>query len=152
MSEHLDRRQFIKTAASTGVGVGLAAQELAGRPAFASAPATGSLASAPLDVVRIGFVGVGNQGTSHVRNFLKIEGVEIRAICDLLPQHVARAQALVTAAGKPLPAGYSGGPEEYRRLCEREDIDLVFTATPWEMHAPVLLAALAAGKHGATEI
>ncbi|MBW3629408.1 MAG: Gfo/Idh/MocA family oxidoreductase [Gemmatimonadetes bacterium] len=152
MSEHLDRRKFLKTAASTGVGVGLAAHELAGRPAFGSAPATGSLASAPLDVVRIGFVGVGNQGTSHVRNFLRIEGVEIRAICDLLPRHVERAQSLVTKAGRPLPVGYSSGPDDFRRLCERDDIDLVFTATPWELHAPVMLAALAAGKHAATEI
>ena len=43
---------------------------------------------APIETVRIGFVGVGNQGSSHVRNFLNIEGVEIRAICDIIPEKV----------------------------------------------------------------
>jgi predicted dehydrogenase len=37
-------------------------------------------------------------------------------------------------------------------MVERDDIDLVYNATPWELHAPVMLAALAAGKHAATEV
>jgi predicted dehydrogenase len=133
------------------VGVGLAAKGLAGRPAFAAETTAGTLAAPPLDVVRMGFVGVGHQGSSHVSNFLKIDGVEIRVICDLLPEHAQRAAKMVTAAGKPAPAILTG-PDAYRTLVDRPDIDLVFNATPWEMHAPVLLAALNAGKHAATEV
>src|SRR5688500_11250293 len=151
MSDQLDRRQFLKTAATTGVVAGLAAKELAARPAFATMASTGTIAAAPLDVVRMGFVGVGHQGTSHVSNFLKIDGVEIKAICDLLPAHAQRAAKMVTDAGKPAPAVLTG-PEAYKALVARNDIDLVFNATPWEMHAPVLLAALNAGKHAATEV
>ena len=151
MSDQLDRRQFLRTAATTGVGVGLAAKELAGRPAFADMAATGTIAAPPLDVVRMGFVGVGHQGTSHVSNFLKIDGVEIRVICDLLPEHAQRAAKMVTDAGKPAPAILTG-PEAYRALAQRDDVDLVFNATRWELHAPVLLAALKGGKHAATEV
>jgi predicted dehydrogenase len=102
--------------------------------------------------VRVGFVGVGHQGTSHIPNFLGIAGVEIRAICDLVPAKVERAQKLVTDAGRPKPAGYSRGPEDFRRMCDNAELDLVFTATPWEWHAPICLATMRAGKHAATEV
>jgi predicted dehydrogenase len=100
----------------------------------------------------MGFVGVGHQGSSHVENFLKIPGVEIRAICDIVPQKVAAMQRAVMAAGQPEPASYARGPEDFRRMCERDDLDVVFTATPWEWHAPVCAGAMRAGKHAATEV
>jgi predicted dehydrogenase len=87
-----------------------------------------------------------------VDNFLRIDGVEIRAICDIVPDKVAALQARVEQAGRPRPAGYADGPDAYRRMCDTEDLDLVFTATPWRLHAPVCLAAMAAGKHAATEV
>ena len=34
----------------------------------------------------------------------------------------------------------------------QEELDLVYTATPWEWHAPVMLAAMRAGRHAATEV
>jgi hypothetical protein len=37
-------------------------------------------------------------------------------------------------------------------MCATEDLDLVYTATPWEWHTPVCLAAMRNGKHAATEI
>lgn len=37
-------------------------------------------------------------------------------------------------------------------MCETEDLDLVFTATPWEWHVPVCIAAMENGKHVATEV
>jgi predicted dehydrogenase len=106
----------------------------------------------PLEVVRIGFVGVGLQGTSHVENFLKIDGVEIRAVCDIVEDRVARAQQLVIDAGQERPEGYSRGPRDFERLCDRSDLDLVFCSTPWEWHVPVCAAAMENGKHAATEV
>jgi len=106
----------------------------------------------PMERIRIGYVGVGGMGTSHVRNLLKIEGAEIRAVCDIMPERVERAQKLVVEAGQPKPEGYSRGETDFKRLCERNDLDLVYTATPWEWHVPVCLAAMEAGKHAATEV
>lgn len=157
MSDAQDRRTFIKTAAATGIGLSLGARGLdaAGPPAslrLAQAPGPELFRAPPIDVLRVGFVGVGHQGTGHVRNFVGIEGVEVRAICDIVPEKVERAQAIVTDAGQPKPVGYSGGPYDYRRMCDEEDLDLVFTATPWEWHAPVCVAAMENGKHAATEV
>ena len=144
-----DRREFLETAAG-GLGLSLGMRG-AGLPE-AAAQGRGLFAAPPLDRVRMGFVGVGHQGSSHVENFLKIDGVDIRAICDLVPAKVEKMQQLVTSAGRPRPAGYSGGPQAFRRMCETEALDLVFTATPWEWHAPVCKAALLTGKHAATEV
>ena len=55
-------------------------------------------------------------------------------------------------AGQPKPEGYSRGETDFRRLCQQEDLDLVLTATPWEWHVPVCLAAMNNGKHAATEV
>ena len=146
-----DRREFLKTTAAGTLGLHLATRA---RDALAQAPAPDPtlFAAAPLETVRIGFVGVGHQGSSHVENFLKIDGVEITAIGDINPAKVAAMQKLVTDAGRPKPDGFDKGPEDFRRLCDRDDVDLVFTATPWEWHTPVCLAAMRAGKHAATEV
>ena len=144
------RREFLRTAAASGVGLTIA-ERLAAVP---TQPFVEPLIRAgdTLETVRVGFVGVGHQGSSHVANFLKIDRVDIKAICDLVPEKVATMQQLVVDAGRPKPAGYAGGADEYRRMCETEELDLVFTATPWEWHAPVCVAAMENGKHVATEV
>lgn len=142
----VDRRTFVRTAAAAGVSLTVDHRALAAGPLPSPARHT------PLQTVRVGFVGVGHQGSSHVRNFLRIPGVEIGAICDLVPAKVAAMQDLVADAGRPRPRGYDTDPEAYRRMCEDEALDLVFTATPWRLHAPVCLAAMNAGKHAATEV
>jgi predicted dehydrogenase len=144
------RRDFLRTTAVVGLGAALSP---AGR-LVAEAPrqASALFAAPPLERVRIGFVGVGGQGSVHVDNLLKIEGAEIRAICDIVEWKVARAQDAVVAADQPRPAGYARGPRDFERMCAEQDLDLVFTATPWEWHVPVMLAAMQHGKHAATEV
>jgi predicted dehydrogenase len=148
-----DRRDFLKTAAIGGLGLtydpGAAAGE---RPRPPAAAAGLPFTAEPLQTVRIGFVGVGHQGTSHVGNFLRIPGVEIRALCDVTPANAERAAALVVEAGRPKPVLYTRGLEDFRRMIDSEELDLVFNATPWEWHAPVMLYAMRNGKHAATEV
>ena len=142
------RREFIVSTAAIGAATALGAADT---PA-AAAQQSALFAAAPMDRVRIGFVGVGGQGSVHVDNLLMIEGVEIKAICDIVDWKVARAQDAVVAADQPRPAGYSRGPRDFERMCAEQELDLVFTATPWEWHVPVLLAAMRSGKHAATEV
>lgn len=146
MTDRLSRRDFVATAAAAGVVAGLPPHVApAGQsPALFRAP--------PMERVRIGFVGVGGMGMVHVENLLAIEGVELKAVCDIVPGRVSLAQDKAVAAGQPRPAGYSRGERDFERLCAEEELDLVYTATPWEWHVPVLLAALRNGKHGATEV
>jgi hypothetical protein len=105
-----------------------------------------------MERVRIGFVGVGGQGMVHVDNLLDLPGAEIHAICDIVEGKVQTAQDKVVARGFARPSGYTRGPRDFERMCAEEDLDLVFSATPWEWHVPVMLAALSHGKHAATEV
>jgi predicted dehydrogenase len=91
-------------------------------------------------------------GSTHVQNYLNIDGVQVKAICDIVPAKVERAQKWVVAAGQPKPTGYSNGPTDFVRMCETEELDLVMTATPWEWHVPVCVAAMKNGKHAVTEV
>jgi predicted dehydrogenase len=156
METETDRRKFL--ASTIGVGSMLASSATQGQsqpttatppPAVRHAPAP--IASAPLDVVRVGMVGMGDRGTYLLQILLSIEGVQIRAVCDPVESKVARSQRLVEERHLPKPEGYSHSSTDYRQLCARSDLDLVINATPWTLHTPVCLAALGAGKHVATE-
>jgi hypothetical protein len=97
-------------------------------------------------------VGIGLQGSGHVNNLLEIDGCRITAVCDIRPERTDWATKVITAAGHPAPTAYTRGPRDFERLAETEDLDLIYTATPWEWHVPVMLAALQNGKHAATEV
>jgi|WetSurMetagenome_2_1015567.scaffolds.fasta_scaffold36056_3 predicted dehydrogenase len=153
MENRPNRREFLKEATAAGIGLALAGAANTGCvPAWLASGARPAPTPQPMTKVRIGFVGVGGQGTSHVENFLKIPGVEVRAVCDVVEDRVKRSQDLTVKAGQPKPEGYSRGEEDFKRLCQRDDLDLIFTATPWEWHVPVCLEAMKTGKHAATEV
>lgn len=149
------RRDFIKKTAAAGIGVAFSSSLVSGckEPEEYKISTKPRLPKVePMKKVRIGFVGVGMQGSSHVKNFLRIDNVEIKAVCDIIPEKVERIQQWVVDAGFPKPTGYSRGEHDFERMCREEDLDLVFTATPWEWHVPVCIAAMENGKHAATEV
>ncbi|MGD1009737.1 MAG: Gfo/Idh/MocA family oxidoreductase [Candidatus Aminicenantales bacterium] len=147
------RRDFLKIGAAAGLGAAVAGLELGAREKnLGSGGARSQFKAAPIPTVRVGFVGVGGMGSAHVQNYLNIEGVRVKAICDVVPGKVARAQKWVVAAGQPEPTGYSRGPHDFERMCATEELDLVMTATPWEWHVPVCLSAMKNGKHAVTEV
>ena len=85
-------------------------------------------------------------------NLLRIDGVELKAVCDIREEACAAARRQAEALGKREPTAYTRGERDFERMCEAEDLDLVYTATPWEWHVPVCLAAMRNGKHAATEV
>ena len=105
-----------------------------------------------MDVVRIGVIGVGGRGTADLAQLLLCEGVEIKALCDIVPGKVEHAQEMVVKKGQAKPEGYTNGPEDFKRLCDRTDLDLVYIATPWNWHVPMCVDAMTKGKHAATEV
>jgi predicted dehydrogenase len=153
-SGNQNRRDFMKTGAALGIGAAVLGAKLISceeKPReLMTKPGVPNVE--PIETVRIGFVGVGNQGSSHVRNFINIDGVEIKAICDIIPEKVERMQSWVTEAGFKKPNGYSQGEQDFIRMCENEELDIVFTATPWKWHVPICVSAMKNDKHAATEV
>ncbi len=104
-----------------------------------------------LEVVRVGFVGLGMRGPGAVERFTHIPGVQIVALCDLDAGRAEKCQELLKKASMPKASVYSG-ERGYEELCRRDDIDLVYVATDWLHHFPVAVCALENGKHVAIEV
>ncbi len=151
MDRQHDRRDFLRLGATVGTGLALAGRTRSGSPEGPKARG-GQVEAGPIDPVRIGFIGLGRRGPALLRDLLKLEGVEVRAVCDLFEERVAQAQQMVQRAGQGKPAGYWGSETEFEKLCERDDLDLVINAAPWRWHVPMCVAAMKAGKHAATEV
>lgn len=108
-------------------------------------------AAEPLHTVRVGFIGLGMRGPGAVNRFTHIEGVEIKGLCDLEQNNVTKCQTMLERASKPKAEEYVG-PEAYKELCEREDVDLIYIATDWVNHVPIAVYAMEHGKHVAIEV
>ena len=145
--DDVNRREFLRVG-----GAVLAAGVSANSSSAAQRDRSAEFAAPRIETVRIGFVGIGGQGGGHVRNLLRIPGCRITAVCDIRAERTDWATSQITTAGHPAPAVYNRGPRDFQRLCETEDLDLVFNATPWEWHGPIMLSAMRNGKHTATEV
>ena len=89
-----------------------------------------------LEKVRVGLVGVGSRGTGAVQRLRVIEGVEIKALCDLDPAQIT--EGLRRLKGTPHePATYSGREDAWKEMCSRDDLDVIYNCTPWHLHAPI---------------
>ena len=103
--------------------------------------------------IRLGVIGVGGRGSSHLRTALANPAIEVPAVCDIIEARTNRAAAMVAKAREGAKAeGYSKGPLDYRRLLERDDIDAVVIATPMQWHARMATDAMRAGKHAMSEV
>ncbi len=153
-----DRRNFLKTTTISGLGMIGAGIYGCGRgsggPGHHSHRQSFNMhgyAAPKLNVVRIGIIGLGNRGSGTVRRLAGIEGVEIRALCDIRPDRVSSAAGSIARLGH-IPDSYSGGENEWKKMCERHDIDLVAIITPWDTHTPMSVFAMEHDKHAYVEL
>lgn len=156
------RRDFLRIAVTGAAALGMGLRNVKGekieqfgtvtprRPSGQSSVM--GLACDPLDKVRIGIIGLGMRGLEAVRRLLYVEGIEITAVCDILPDRVMQAQRTVADRGLKEPAGFSDGEDAWMKLCEMDEVDLVYSCTPWELHTPNAVHAMNNGKHAAIEV
>jgi len=139
----INRRDLLKLAAAAPVALATAQ------------PAAKSVSGMPFEArptVRLGMIGVGGRGSSLLHEFSALPDVEVKALCDIVPEKVQRAQARLVQAGKPDAALYHGSEDAFQNLLKRDDLDLVVVATPWVWHVPMAVAAMKQGKHVAVEV
>jgi predicted dehydrogenase len=87
--------------------------------------------------IGLGIIGAGGFGLYALQHFAQIPGIRLVAMAGT---HRAAAQAAARRFGIP-------DIEDVDQLLGRDDVDLVYIATPPFLHHPQALAALAAGKH-----
>lgn len=105
----------------------------------------------PIDTVRIGIIGLGMRGVGAVHRFTFIENVKIVALCDVVPENVEHSQKILSDKGFQKADPYTGA-EDWKKICERDDIDLIYICTHWDLHTPIAVYAMEHGKHVATEV
>jgi predicted dehydrogenase len=91
------------------------------------------------------------RGWEAVRRLPYIEGVRIVALCDVVPSKVTDAQKALQERGLPTAAGYTDSLD-WKKVCERPDIDLIYVCTHWDLHTPIAVYAMEHGKHVAVEV
>ncbi len=109
------------------------------------------LARKPIENVRVGFIGLGMRGPGAVERFISLEHATVAALCDLYPGPVADSQKILADKGCA-PAKEFTGPDGWKRLCELPDLDLVYVAAPWQLHAAMGIYAMECGKNVALEV
>ena len=140
--KNIDRRDFIRKNSTVIAGLGLAGS----LPISAFASNSG-----PEKTVRFGFIGTGGRGRGLMHNILSIEGVKITAVCDIDPKALEAAQKIVTGKGQAKPEGYLG-ETDYEKLVQRDDVDAIIIASPWDLHTPMAVAGMKAGKYTCVEV
>ena len=72
-------------------------------------------AVSPLELVRIGFIGLGGRGLGAVTRYTHIEGAQIAALCDVNEEAVAKAATLLESADS---ITLYSGEDSWKRICE----------------------------------
>lgn len=121
----MNRRDFIRNAALVGVAAGL--DGCAGSLKFGSC--LGSMcnfAVAPMQRIRVGFIGIGERGLDAVRRVPLLPGIETIAFCDLDPERVAAGQKRLAESHKPAARfEYKGRSDSWKGLCDNAEVDVV---------------------------
>jgi predicted dehydrogenase len=133
MSQKSSRREFVKRSATTVLGAIVLPHIIP-----STAIGMGGRLS-PSDRVIMGAIGVGSQGKSNMRNFIKLENqVQFVAICDVDTVHQAEAKALADKANNNTDCRLYG---DYREFLDKEKLDAVCIALPDHWHGIIYSAA-----------
>ena len=108
---------------------------------------------APIKNVRIAFIGVGSRGGNALKRFAEFpEKATVKVACDLYQNKLDAIKKHLKERKYPHKVDYYTGSEDWKKICERDDIDLVYIATPPHLHVPIAVHAMRNGKHVALEV
>ena len=90
------------------------------------------------DKLRVGVVGAGFAGRSHMEGYKKVENADLIAVCDVSKE---RAQEASEKYG--IPKVFT----DLDKMLELDELDAISVCLPNVMHRPATVAGLEAGKH-----
>lgn len=168
-NNNTSRRNFLKIAALPGLGgsfariSGAAQSESPSsngdpqsnlsrtRPRSEDQRPVNGLTTEPRERVRVAVIGL-SRGMSHVEDCLNIEFADVVAVCDVRADRAEDAADRCEKKRGRRPAVYSGTEHIWEQMVERDDLDVVYLATPWAWHVPMSLRVMERGKHAFLEV
>jgi predicted dehydrogenase len=130
----MERRKFIKNSAITaGLTLSL--------PSYSNI--LGSNDQINVAIIGLGSnVKIGGKGKSDMKHYMKMEGVNVAAICDCDEDILRQEEQKFKNAGKKVKTY-----RDFRDVLDDKDIDAVHVTTPNHSHALISIMACQAGKH-----
>ncbi len=126
MANKTSRRSFIKRSAAAAAGAFVL-------PDIIPSSVLGMNGKlAPGDRIVMGCIGTGSQGTSNLRDFLRLKNaVRFVAVCDVDASHLAQSRDIINKANNSMDCRtYS----DFREFLEKEKLDAVSIALPDHWH------------------
>ncbi len=103
--------------------------------------------ASPNERLRVGVIGPGGMGSSHLRQLGEQKDVEIAYVCDVDAERLAAAARTAEEMMGRKPEAVT----DLRRVLDDKTVEAVWIATPDHWHAPATILALDAGKHAYVE-
>lgn len=164
----MNRKSFLNLTARTGLFLGFApsligckTQDIAHKDyineLLLAQKATGSalnLTNKPIDTVKVGMIGMGNRGSVLIQMFeylIKNNHAEIVALSDLKEDKLNKNNEYLKTIQQKEAQLYFGAETEWKKVAQRNDIDLLIIATPWNYHTEMSVYGMEQGKHVACE-
>ncbi len=133
-----DRRSFLQqSSALVGGGMLLSAF---GNQAFSSFHKR----VAPSDRINVGAIGINGMGWADLRAAIKVPGVNVVALCDVDKNVLDKRMG--DLAKMKVDISKIKTYNDYRKLLDQKDIDVVIIGTPDHWHALIMMHACEAGK------
>lgn len=137
MKSPLSRRRFIRNNIAAAIAVG-------SFPSIIPAAALGKAGpAAPGNRIGVGCIGTGPQGRGVLGGFLRHDGAQVIALCDVAKKNLDLAREQVNQRYQNQDCATH---HDFNELLARKDLDAVLIATPDHWHVPVAFAAARAGK------
>jgi len=108
----------------------------------------------PISKVRVGMIGMGNRGSVLIQMFeylIKNNHAEIVALSDLKEDKVQKNNDYLKTIQPKGADLYFGNDTEWKKVADRDDVDLLIIATPWNYHTDMCVYGMERGKHVACE-
>jgi len=135
----MNRKEFLKA-------TGLAAASLAILPGEL-------LAKEDNTKIRVGLIGVGLRGQSHLDLLLRRNDVDVVAIADVDNRMLTMSKDLFQKRNKKIAEVFTGDNYAWRKMLAPKNLDAVIISTPWEWHKEMIIGAVEAGiKYVASEV